>query len=42
MVWEVLNLIKVFKGDNKIQGNWGEVVLVKVFEVLGLCEGYEY
>lgn len=32
----------VLKGDNKIQGNWGEVVLMWVLEVFGLCEGYEY
>lgn len=42
MVQEVINLMCVLKGDNKIQGNWGEVVLMWVLEVFGLCEGYEY
>ncbi len=30
------------KGDNKTQGNWGEVVLTRVLEASGLREGYEY
>ncbi|MDR0805390.1 MAG: DNA recombination protein RmuC [Enterobacteriaceae bacterium] len=42
MAREALNLTKALKGDNKTQGNWGEVVLSKVLEASGLREGYEY
>lgn len=42
MAREALNLTKALKGDNKTQGNWGEVVLGKVLEASGLREGYEY
>ncbi|HEI6966995.1 TPA: DNA recombination protein RmuC [Yersinia enterocolitica] len=42
MAHEALNLTKALKGDNKTQGNWGEVVLAKVLEASGLREGYEY
>ncbi|HDL8062423.1 TPA: DNA recombination protein RmuC [Yersinia enterocolitica] len=42
MAREALNLTKALKGDNKTQGNWGEVVLAKVLEASGLREGYEY
>jgi DNA recombination protein RmuC len=42
MAQEALNLTKALKGDNKIQGNWGEVVLSRVLEASGLREGYEY
>jgi DNA recombination protein RmuC len=42
MAQEALNLTKALKGDNKIQGNWGEVVLGRVLEASGLREGYEY
>lgn len=42
MVQEAINLTRALKGDNKIQGNWGEVVLTRVLEVFGLREGYEY
>lgn len=38
---EVINLICVFKGQ-KIQGNWGELVLEWVFEYVGLEKGWEY
>ena len=30
------------KGDNKAQGNWGEVVLERVLEESGLRKGHEY
>lgn len=42
MAREAINLTKALKGDNKTQGNWGEVVLSKVLEASGLREGYEY
>ncbi|MEA9444705.1 DNA recombination protein RmuC [Candidatus Fukatsuia symbiotica] len=42
MANEAINLTKALKGDNKIQGNWGEVVLSKVLEASGLREGHEY
>lgn len=42
MAREALNLTKALKGDNKTQGNWGEVVLAKVLEASGLREGHEY
>jgi DNA recombination protein RmuC len=42
MAQEAVNLTNALKGDNKTQGNWGEVVLSKVLEASGLREGYEY
>ena len=42
MTQEAVNLTKALKGDNKTQGNWGEVVLTRVLEASGLREGYEY
>ncbi len=42
MAQEGVNLTKALKGDNKTQGNWGEVVLTRVLEASGLREGYEY
>lgn len=36
------NLTKALKGDNKKQGNWGEVILEKVLERSGLVKGQEY
>lgn len=36
------NLTKALKGDNKFQGNWGEVILEKILERSGLREGIEY
>lgn len=36
------NLTMALKGDNKIQGNWGEVVLERILERSGLSEGSEY
>jgi len=36
------NLTKALKGDNKAQGNWGELILEKVLESSGLIEGEEY
>ena len=42
MAQEALNLTKALKGDNKTQGNWGEVILTRVLEASGLREGHEY
>ena len=39
---EALNLTKALKGDKKIQGNWGEMILEKVLEQSGLRKGIEY
>lgn len=36
------NLANALKGDNKKQGNWGEVILEKVLERSGLVNGQEY
>ncbi len=35
-------LTKALKGDNKIQGNWGEFILEKALESYGLREGIEF
>lgn len=42
MAEEAVNLTRALKGDNKIQGNWGEVVLARVLEASGLRAGHEY
>ena len=39
---ETLNLTKALKGDSKIQGSWGELVLERVLEKSGLEKGREY
>lgn len=39
---EAENLTKALKGDNKIQGNWGELVLERILEDSGLRKGHEY
>jgi DNA recombination protein RmuC len=36
------NLTKALKGDNKRQGNWGEIILEKVLERSGLIRDREY
>lgn len=36
------NLTKALKGDNKKQGNWGEVILERVLERSGLTRDREY
>mgnify|MGYP003633384867 FL=1 len=35
-------LTKALKGDNKTQGNWGEVVLERILKESGLREGHEF
>ncbi|GGK32582.1 DNA recombination protein RmuC [Aliivibrio fischeri] len=42
MTQEAVNLTNALKGDNKQQGNWGEVVLSRVLKESGLREGHEY
>jgi DNA recombination protein RmuC len=42
MTQEAVNLTQALKGDNKQQGNWGEVVLSRVLSESGLREGHEY
>jgi DNA recombination protein RmuC len=39
---EALNLTRALKGDKKMQGNWGEMILEKVLERSGLRKGIEY
>ncbi len=39
---ETLNLTKALKGDSKMQGNWGELVLERVLEKSGLEKNREY
>ena len=39
---ETLNLTKALKGNSKMQGNWGELVLERVLEKSGLEKGREY
>jgi DNA recombination protein RmuC len=39
---EASQLANALKGDNKLQGNWGEMVLEKLLESCGLEEGREY
>lgn len=36
------NLTKALKGSNKIQGNWGEMILESILEKSGLKRGVEY
>ncbi|AXT19679.1 DNA recombination protein RmuC [Flavobacteriaceae bacterium AU392] len=42
MAKETTNLTKALKGDNKMQGNWGELVLERVLEKSGLEKDREY
>lgn len=39
---EAENLTKALKGDNKVQGNWGELVLERILEDSGLRKDHEY
>lgn len=36
------NLTRALKGDSKMQGNWGEMILETILENSGLHEGQEY
>jgi len=42
MSQEASNLTKALKGENKTQGNWGELILENVLERSGLRKGEEY
>ncbi|MCL1076097.1 DNA recombination protein RmuC [Shewanella dokdonensis] len=39
---DAVNLTRALKGDNKQQGNWGEVILERVLSESGLRVGHEY
>lgn len=39
---EARNLTRALKGENKAQGNWGEVILERVLEKSGLVKDREY
>lgn len=39
---DAINLTNALKGDNKIQGDWGEYILERVLENSGLKKGREY
>jgi len=39
---EARNLTRALKGDSKVQGNWGEVILERVLEKSGLMRDREY
>lgn len=39
---DAVNLTNALKGDNKAQGNWGEMVLESLLENSGLVKGREY
>lgn len=42
MANEAINLTNALKGNNKTQGNWGEVILDRILQNSGLREHYEY
>jgi len=39
---EAANLARALKGDKKLQGNWGELILERVLEQSGLRKGIEF
>lgn len=39
---EASQLTQALKGDVKVQGNWGEMILERILEVSGLRDGIEY
>ncbi|PUE63876.1 recombinase RmuC [Arcobacter caeni] len=39
---DAINLTKALKGQNKTQGDWGEMILSSILEQTGLREGKEY
>jgi len=39
---DAINLTNALKGENKTQGNWGEIVLERILEDSGLRQGHEY
>lgn len=42
MVDDARNLTNALKGQNKAQGNWGELILERILEASGLTKGREY
>lgn len=42
MAQDAINLTRALKGDNKQQGNWGELILERILQESGLREGHEY
>lgn len=42
MTKEAVNLTNALKGNNKTQGNWGEIILSRILDSSGLREGHEY
>lgn len=42
MAFETNSLTQALRGDSKIQGDWGELVLERILEASGLREGSEY
>lgn len=39
---DAVNLTNALKGENKTQGNWGELILERILEESGLVKGREY
>jgi len=39
---DAINLTKALKGQNKLQGDWGEMILSSILQQTGLREGLEY
>lgn len=39
---EANNLTRALKGDSKVQGNWGEMILERLLQASGLIEGEHY
>ena len=39
---ETTNLTKALRGDSKVQGDWGEMILERILERSGLSKGEEY
>lgn len=42
MTFETSSLTAALRGDSKVQGDWGELVLERILEASGLREGHEY
>ena len=42
MTFETHSLTQALRGDSKVQGDWGELVLERILETSGLREGQEY
>ncbi|MFT6072727.1 MAG: DNA recombination protein RmuC [Alphaproteobacteria bacterium] len=42
MTFQANNLTKALKGDNKIMGNWGEMLLERILEDSGLSKDIDY